>query len=256
VVTNRKHKTAYHFISFVLLLGLSGTTEGVDGTILISQSKAATGNVTAGDAPGFPVTLSRGGSYCLSGNLTVPDNNTKAIEIISDNVTLDLNGFTISNAEAAAYGSGAGISGTTKINITVMNGSVRGMGNFGIALGHLAHVERVQVIGNSGVGIYLGTNSIANNNIVNGNGGGIVVGEASIVTGNTVRFNKGNGIQSWATGGLVSGNISNNNEVDGITVYCPSTVIGNTAIGNGVTDIPVPSTNGTTCVFKDNAKSL
>src|SRR5438477_1054895 len=67
----------------------------VDGVLLIDQNRALAGNVTPGDTPGFPVTISQSGSYRLSGSLTVPDMNTTAIQITADNVTLDLNGFSI-----------------------------------------------------------------------------------------------------------------------------------------------------------------
>src|SRR5947208_13936545 len=67
----------------------------VDGVVLINQSAALAGNVTPGDTPGFPVTISVSGSYRLSGNLTVPDANTTAIQITADDVTIDLNGFAI-----------------------------------------------------------------------------------------------------------------------------------------------------------------
>src|SRR5690242_21281609 len=67
----------------------------VDGVVLINQNTALAGNVTPGDTPGFPVTIAAPGSYKLSGNLTVPDANTTAIQITADNVTIDLNGFSI-----------------------------------------------------------------------------------------------------------------------------------------------------------------
>src|SRR5438067_8861679 len=67
----------------------------VDGVVLINQNAALAGNVTPGDTPGFPVTISLPGSYKLSSNLVVPDANTTAIEIVADDVKLDLNGFSI-----------------------------------------------------------------------------------------------------------------------------------------------------------------
>src|SRR6185436_8638324 len=53
----------------LMMAGLSGSAFAVDGTILIDQNRALAGNVTPGDAPGFPVTISQPGSYKLSGNL-------------------------------------------------------------------------------------------------------------------------------------------------------------------------------------------
>jgi len=41
----------------------------VDGVIEINQAKAKAGAVTAGDTPGFPVTISAAGSYRLTGDL-------------------------------------------------------------------------------------------------------------------------------------------------------------------------------------------
>jgi hypothetical protein len=39
----------------------------------------------------FPIVICQSGSYRLSGNITVPDANTTAIVIFTDDVTLDLN---------------------------------------------------------------------------------------------------------------------------------------------------------------------
>ena len=73
----------------VLAAALASTCAfAVDGVVLINQS-----TVTA--AGGFPYTITQPGSYKLSGNLTPPLNVT-AIQISTGNVSLDLNGFTIS----------------------------------------------------------------------------------------------------------------------------------------------------------------
>ena len=66
-----------------------------DGVTLIDQRAAMAGKVTSGDTAGFPVTISQSGSYKLTGNLTVPDAMTTAIQITADDVMLDLNGFAI-----------------------------------------------------------------------------------------------------------------------------------------------------------------
>jgi hypothetical protein len=91
---NRSRVSAAAF-SLALLLYLTPVAEAVDGVVLIDQNRASAGNITPGDLPGFPVTISRPGSYRLSGNLDVANPDTTAIEITANNVTLDLNGFTI-----------------------------------------------------------------------------------------------------------------------------------------------------------------
>ncbi len=68
----------------------SNSANAVDGVILITQANAQAGNVIQGDKPGFPVTISRSGSYKLAGNLTGTNNGLDIIEITADNVTLDL----------------------------------------------------------------------------------------------------------------------------------------------------------------------
>src|SRR5688572_26812572 len=63
-----------------------------DGVVLINQNRAVNGGVTPGDAPGFPITISRPGSYRLASNLNA---SGLVIEIVADGVSLDLNGFSI-----------------------------------------------------------------------------------------------------------------------------------------------------------------
>src|SRR5882724_7856320 len=78
-----------------VLAAISSSLYAADGIVLIDQKHALVGDITPGDAPGFPVTISQPGSFRLSGNLIVPDLNTTAIHITADRVTLDLNGFSI-----------------------------------------------------------------------------------------------------------------------------------------------------------------
>ena len=153
----------------------------------LNQSKAMNGNVTPGDAPGFPVTLSKAGAYKLIGNLTVPNKDTTAIEITADNVTLDLNGFGIFGP--GGQGTGVGIS-AFQSNITVTNGSVRSMGSAGIFLGGNSHrVEKVYAMLNGGVGIFVDDGSTVTGCTVNLNVTGISARNGGSVSGNTVRGN-------------------------------------------------------------------
>src|SRR5882724_9211008 len=77
----------------------------VDGAIQITQAKALAGNVTPGDAAGFPVTITVPGSYVLAGNLEVPVSKT-GIVVNATEVSIDLNGFRINGRRGSA---GAGI---------------------------------------------------------------------------------------------------------------------------------------------------
>ncbi len=81
------------FLATALLAAALAPAHAVDGVILIDQARALAGNVTPGDAPGFPVTLSQPGSYRLSGNLVVGHPGSHGILITHPGVTLDLNGF-------------------------------------------------------------------------------------------------------------------------------------------------------------------
>jgi len=184
--------------------------------VKINQSKAINGNVTPGDSPGFPVTISQPGSYRLTSNLTVTNANTTAIEITTDDVTLDLGGFLIKGPTACSsgnpvncspIGTGDGVNANGRVNITVVNGTVRGMGGDGIVGGKAYRIEDVHVISNGGDGI---------------------VGGYGIVKENTATLNGGNGISA---GGVITGNTVLDNGQNGIEAV-ESTVLGNAAFDN------------------------
>src|SRR5688500_2890388 len=73
------------FVSFALVM-LVVTSSPAYAQKLITQAKVNAGNVTPGDTPGFPLTISQKGAYKLTGNLTVPNQDTTAIVITADNV--------------------------------------------------------------------------------------------------------------------------------------------------------------------------
>jgi hypothetical protein len=70
-----------------------------------------------------PFTISNSGSYYLTKNLSVTTGG--AITISADNVTLDLNGFTILSTSATASGTAVLINGN-RTNISISNGHIRG----------------------------------------------------------------------------------------------------------------------------------
>src|SRR3954466_9962513 len=88
-------------LTFLVLASFSAFA--VDGVVLLNQSTALAG-LGGCDTPGFPIIICNPGSYRLSGNLTVPDANTTAIALFADNVTIDLNGFSISGPVTCVEG--------------------------------------------------------------------------------------------------------------------------------------------------------
>lgn len=129
---------------------------------IIDQAKAMAGNVTPGDAPGFPVTLSVPGHYVLTSNLVVPA-YTNGIHITAANVTLNLNGFTVRgqvicnvgpagpNCIGPTNGHGTGIVVVDE-GVVIRNGHVWGFPGHGVAM-RSGIIEDVQVSSNDGTGI-------------------------------------------------------------------------------------------------------
>ncbi|HZO55190.1 MAG TPA: right-handed parallel beta-helix repeat-containing protein [Bryobacteraceae bacterium] len=181
----------------LLLAGHATVLFGVDGVVLIDQNRALAGNVTPGDTPGFPIWITQPGSYRLSGNLTVPG-ELSGIEVRADGVTIDLNGFSIIGPGA---GAGRGIDVLAFFAVpafhetTVLNGTVRRMGNAGIVLGDRSRVENVRAISNGLSGIFVGSGSVVRNNISYGHSIGIQAVFSSVV-GNTARNNSTVDIQA------------------------------------------------------------
>lgn len=209
----------------------------------ISQDIAIAGDATPGDTPGFPVTISKPGSYRLTGNLTVPDELTTAIFIDSDEVTIDLGGYaiigpvvctgtTVSCVPMVGFGNGIGASSFVGKNVSVLNGTIRGMGNTGIFLRENCRIENVTATSNAGSGISVSTESIVKGNKVSYNWGfGISMGAGGIATGNTAYRNAIDGI--YASGATISGNNVSQNNRNGIDTRGEgSTITGNTSTGN------------------------
>jgi hypothetical protein len=218
-----------HFQSRCLVLALfmaalTSNVYAVDGVLLIDQNRALAGNVTAGDAPGFPVSITQRGSYKLSGNLTVPDSMTTAIEISSDFVTIDLNGFSIVGpvdcSARTPFGlcngqkgndTGTGIKGGVRntsaiyFNITIRNGSIQGMGNSGIDIfGDSILVQYMHIRGNGlfGMVIYRSLSGSSSSQ------------SSVIVEHNIAQLNRDIGI--FVEAGLVTDNVAGQNGSSGI----------------------------------------
>jgi hypothetical protein len=252
--------TCRRMVCVCALAAISNSLYAVDGIILIDQNRALAGNVTPGDAPGFPVSISQSGSYRLSGNITVPDVNTTAIQITADFVTLDLNGFSIvgpnvctpNPTTCSARGSGTGVladdktTGKGPLGVRVLNGAVRGMGLDGISLkGQVSAVERVISHSNGDFGINVLTGSVIDSVASVNNGTGI---RAPKVSGSTAEQNGNIGILAFE---LATGNVAVLNGGSGILIgSCPSSIVGNTTVGNRGGGIVA---GGSGCTLANNA---
>jgi hypothetical protein len=265
-----------------VLAAITSSLYAVDGVVLIDQNHALAGNVTTGDAPGFPVTISQSGSYRLASNLTVPDANTTAIQITANNVTLDLNGFSIlgpvvctsSPAVCPAAGKGMGIEADAPPGnpgprgVKVYNGTVRGMGGTGIVMvGAGSSIERMVVDSNAGSGIVVAGAVVDSAITLNGSFGvlavivrgcdvtdnhseGIVVdASGGVADGNIASFNGRNGI--LAPNASVTGNTIVRNTLFGVSATCPSVIANNTIVSN--TQGSIQQTNLEACAVSNNA---
>jgi hypothetical protein len=233
----------------------------VDGVIEINQVRAKAGGVTPGDTPLFPVTIDLPGSYRLTSNLDVTDatarrggtsaENTTAIDVTVDDVTIDLNGFMIKGLTSCVgiplvcsqTGSGMGIQAVTRSGVAAKNGTVRGMGSNGVSLGNHSVADNIRAVSNGrdGVEATVVTNSTANRNGGDGIDGDSVANCTAVnngldgISGTTVinssaRNNDGDGIAAQ----VASGSSAASNTGIGINVR---TAIGCTAFSNTGVDI-------------------
>ncbi len=214
-----------------LLLALPRLALATDGVIEINQVRAEAGGVTAGDTPGFPVTLSQAGSYRLTGNLTVPDRDTTAIQVTSDDVSIDLNGFAILGPNIA-NGVGEGVAAGSRTNVAVRNGTIRGLGEKGLFLGNRAVVEDVRSEQNSD-GIEVGIDSrVARSSALANRVAGVKIFGGSLVIDCVASQNGEDGIVAGQAS-RVEGNTISNNGRYGVLADGASLVLHNTVTDNG-----------------------
>ena len=223
----------------------AGNALAVDGVVEINQARAQTGGVTPADTPGFPVTISVRGSYRLTGDLRVPDANTTAINVRTSDVTVDLNGFGIygptvctqqadSSVSCVPTGNGDGVRalGATPAdfeNVTVKNGTIRGLGRWGAVLaGNQARVEYMRAYSN-------GLSGLAVNSLTLTRGGSVVF-SSSVNNGNDGIF--------VGSDGLARGNVAVGNGRNGIRANSRSLVLDNTMTKNAITGLNVSSGAG------------
>ena len=239
-------------LAALLIVGLASAAYAVDGVVLIDQNRALAGGVTPGDAPGFPISINTPGIYKLGSNLVVPNENTTAIQINVDNVSIDLNGFAILGPNLCAtdgftvaqpctrFGTGYGIdagSGTplTVNNTRVSNGTIDGVGYIGVFANVNARIERMNITNSGLYGIYT-FGGVILDTLVRANGNTGIVTTGAVITGSRSIFNRGYGIQT-GNASILSGNIVQTNLLHGLFVTTNTryvdNVIGNNNGGDG-----------------------
>jgi hypothetical protein len=212
--------TALLFVALAVVA--MGPAEAVDGVTEINQAKALAGGVTPSDGPGFPVLiLDTAGSFRLTSNLVVPDADTTAIRVSSFSgpveVTIDLNGFSIigpvecervdTETVCSASGTGSGIDvGSMGVALTVTNGTIRGMGNHGIAAtfsGGRTRIDNLIAVSNASNGISVLLTQITNSRAeLNGQDGVSATDDGGVIRGCSFRDNGNYGLYSTAGNGI------------------------------------------------------
>ncbi|MEM9177770.1 MAG: hypothetical protein AAGC67_21375 [Myxococcota bacterium] len=220
---------------------------GAEGRIEINQVDAAIGGVTPGDAPGFPVTLDRPGSYVLTGNLATSDVNESALRVLADGVTIDLAGFQIEGPAlcsgsgetfGCSSGSGSGIDATGRQRTAIHGGTIRGFADYGVRLGDASRVFDLRLRRNGRGGVIGSDRCIARSvHALENDGAGIDLGHSAVVVDSLTHRNAEAGIEGDFAAVLI-GNASQTNGGDGLSGLFGGNVIhANTAVenaGNGI----------------------
>ncbi len=192
---------------------LDSAIAGVSTAVSAIQDEARTPISTASYA------INSSGSYYLTANL-MPEGGNSGININVNDVTLDLNGFSILGGLA----SGQGISMSNRDNVVVKNGTVRDCHYYGITAYNSTRCrfENLRVLNNGGhgsasyFGIHAGENCTITGCIVMNNPSGIEAEAGSKITGNQIVNNTSYGLRLNETGCYVADNIvkGNSNNYD------------------------------------------
>jgi hypothetical protein len=187
-------------------LALASPAFATDGVAEINQTCAAQTGCFPGDTAGFPVDITQPGSYRLTGSLAAGNVFIPGITISASEVTLDLNGFAITNnVTCSGLGSTVtcnvssssrqGIDATDQARVTVRNGTIRGFAGGGIKAGDYADISDIHVEQTGGSGIWTGAYASVSNSTTAINGaGGVIVATSSEVIGVVARSNGNHGI--------------------------------------------------------------
>lgn len=257
----------------------------VFSTFVFTNATLGQGSLTPQGAPGpmmktlqqveprvpissLPYRISLPGSYYMTTNLTGSAGGTNGITIATDNVTLDLNGFTLSGVPGSGHGIAVEWASEFYSKVGVYNGIVERWGNHGVNTFYARSgcVQGIGAVSNGLYGIYAGTSFIVVDcsAIRNGATGiaveagsvlarcvaswnavtGIYGGAGSTITHCSAQDNNSRGIQG-GPGATITDSTARYNEDYGIIGFEGSTIRNCTASGNTATGLYAANDGGT-----------
>jgi hypothetical protein len=171
------------------------------GILVMAGSAMAQTKITK-PGGGFPYKITKSGSYFLAENLAVTGKKGTAIVVKADNVTINLNGFTISGLGTGSTGTGIDASAAT--GVLILNGTITGYGT-GIALSSNSTIQNVQILSDAADGVNVaGSSCVVSNSLISGNGGiGLDFADATSGYLNNVLTNNTNVQSGFNMGGNV-----------------------------------------------------
>jgi parallel beta-helix repeat protein len=226
----------------------SGTALFLSTCLLAPTAAFAQGNLTPPGPPGptmktldqieprtsigtLPFKISKSGSYAVTGDLTGTAGKA-GITIAADDVTLDLNGFSLIGVAGSL--AGIDLEGARR-NVVVRNGTVRAWGEKGLALSGAAssQIEQVRSLLNGAAGLHLGESGRAHSCIASDNGGfGIEVGSGTTVSQCVASGNLDGGIKA-GSGCAIRDCMVVSNDSHGLQVASACVIEGNLSRLNG-----------------------
>lgn len=173
---------------------------------------------TPGDADSqFRITAA--GSYYLTGNIAGVANK-KAIEVVGPNITIDLNGFTITGVGGASAGDGINIDTiSTGGTVVVKNGSItscRTGVNMPLNYGHI-RLEDCVIASCTSSGAIVNSGSVRNCHFRGNTGTGLMMISSFTVEGCTANDNTSHGFLSSQTMSTFRGCTARSNDASGFS---------------------------------------
>jgi hypothetical protein len=177
--------------------------------VALSTTTALAETVNCTAITTIPTVINVQGVYCFTDNLATNIISGIAIDIQTNNVVVDLNGFKLGGLSAGFGTTAHGIHALDRQNITIKNGTVRGflkgifLENATLSQGHV--IEGIRADQNTFVGIEVdGAGNIVRNNQVVATGGTTTMANASafgiLMSGTGARVLNNDVISTFKTG--------------------------------------------------------